>query len=53
MVILLSAVSTASTVRVAARAGELVRSSDVAWRVAGTVSTALAGVTLALLVTAW
>jgi NADH:ubiquinone oxidoreductase subunit K len=43
----------AATIRVAAAAGDLLRSSDAAWRVAGSLSTVLAGLTLALLATAW
>lgn len=42
-----------ATLRTASGCGDLLRSSDTAWRVAGSLQTLLAGVALALLATAW
>jgi hypothetical protein len=42
-----------ATLRVASGCGDLLRSSDAAWRVAGSLQAVLAGVALALLATAW
>jgi hypothetical protein len=53
LVVVIAAGATAITVRAAGGGGDLARSSDTAWNVAGSLSAVLAGVTLALLATAW
>ncbi len=53
VVVAITAAAGLATERIARGCSELLRSSEVAWRVAGSLSTVVAGVTLALLATAW